>query len=159
MDVEYTRAHDERKEANMSQSPDLLDLSITLTPPPAGSPPEVLATLTLRCDQLGLTHMGDSLTNPLTPQEHENLQWYLEEYWKWPFEGFAQRGKQVEALLPHVGKRLYKAVFGSLEANSLLQAWRLQPAAGHQISIISDLPKVLSLPWELLHDEHGFLAL
>src|SRR5207249_3476085 len=41
------------EEVSMSQSPDLLDLSITLTPPPAGSPPEVLATLTLRCDQLG----------------------------------------------------------------------------------------------------------
>src|SRR2546425_2434159 len=41
----------------------------------------------------------------------------LEEYWKWPFEGFAQRGKQIEYLLPEIGKRLYKAVFGNVEAN------------------------------------------
>src|SRR5712692_4854032 len=111
----------------MSPSPELLDLSITLTPPPAGSSPEVLATITLRCDQLGLSHMGDLLTNPLTQREREDLQWYLEEYWKWPFEGFAQRGEQIEALLPQVGERLYQAVFGSFKANSLLQAWRLHP--------------------------------
>src|SRR5439155_18752708 len=101
MDVEYTRAYIERKEASMSQSPDLLDLSITLTPPPAGSPPEVLATIALQCSApLGLSHTGDLLTDPLTPLEHEELRWYLEEYWKWPYEGFAQRGQQVEALLP-----------------------------------------------------------
>jgi CHAT domain-containing protein len=35
----------------------------------------------------------------------------------------------------------------------------LQPGEQRQISIISDMPVVLSLPWELLHDEQGFLAL
>src|SRR6266705_1465964 len=121
----------------MSPSSDPLDLSITLTPPPAGSPPEVLATITLRCDPLGLSHPGDLLTDPLSQHERDELRWYLEEYWKWPFEGFAQRGQQVEALLPVVGKRLYEAVFGSREANTLLQAWRLQPAVQRQISILS----------------------
>jgi hypothetical protein len=48
----------------MSQSPDLLDLSITLTPPLDGSPPDILAAITLRCDQLGLSHTGDLLTDP-----------------------------------------------------------------------------------------------
>src|SRR5437899_13055510 len=99
----------------MNQPSDPLDLSITLTPPPAGSPPEVLATITQRCDHLGLSHTGDLLTDPLKQPEREELRWYLEEYWKWPFEGFAQRGKQVEALLPLVVKRLYRAVFGRLE--------------------------------------------
>src|SRR5437870_4126894 len=112
----------------MSQSLDLLDLSITLTPPPQGFPPEVLATITLRCDPLGLSHTGDLLKDPLASQEREDLRWYLEEYWQWPFEGFAERGKRVEALLPLVGKRLYKAMFGSsFQATSLLQAWRLRP--------------------------------
>src|SRR2546421_9996633 len=122
----------------MSQSSDLLDLSITLTPPPAGTPPEVLATITLRCDPLGLSHPGDLLTDPLTQPEREELRWYLEEYRKWPFEGFAQRGQQVEDLLPEVGKRLYRAVFGSPKSISLLQAWRLQPGVQRQISIVSE---------------------
>jgi hypothetical protein len=53
---------------------------------------------------------------------------------------------------------LYRSVFGSFEAISLLQAWRQQAATRHQISILSKLPKALSLPWELLHDEQGFLV-
>src|SRR2546427_5376660 len=140
----------------MSQS---LDLSITLTPPPAGSLPEVLATLILRCDKLGLTHMGDLLTDPLTPQEHEALRWYLEEYWQWPYEGFAERGRQVEKLLTYVGKRLYRNVFGTIEARDILHAWRLQSDFERQISITSNMPTALSLPWELLNDEQGFLVL
>jgi hypothetical protein len=139
----------------MSQSPDLLDLSITLGPPPAGSPPEILATITLRYDKLGLSHTDDLLEDPLSAQEREDLRWYLEEYWQWPFEGFAERGKRVEALLPQIGKRLYDMVVSSREADRILQKWLGKAKVRHQLSIISDLPRVLSLPWELLHPAHA----
>jgi tetratricopeptide (TPR) repeat protein len=151
--------------SQLSQTPELLDLSITLTPPPkkrrkAAASAEVIASITVRCDALGLTQTGDLLTDPLTKQDREELRWYLEEYWQWPFEGFAQRGKQIENLLPQIGRRLYKAVFGKVEANNILQAWRLKPGeVQRQISIMSDIPRALSLPWELLHDEQGFLVL
>src|SRR5437588_9091927 len=145
----------------LSPLPETFDLSITLTPPPEGSPPEVIASIALRYDKQGLSHTGDLLTDPLLTPEHkdlrEDLLWYLEEYWKWPFEGFAERGKQIEVLLPNVGERLYHAVLGSSEAISLLQAWRLHPATRHQISVVSEIPAVLSLPWELLHESSGFL--
>ena len=138
----------------------LLDLAITLTPPPAGSPPEAIASITLRSsDPQGLTYTGDLLNDPISQKERDELRWYLEEYWKWPYEQFLARGKQVEALLPEIGKRLYGSVFGSVGAMQVLQAWRLQPQAARQVSIVSDIPRILSLPWELLHDEQGFLAL
>src|SRR5437764_3733532 len=137
----------------------LLDLSITLTPPPAGSSPEAIASIALRCDPQGLSYSGDLLTDPLTQQERANLRWYLEEHSDWPYEQFLERAKQIEALLPEIGKRLYDNVFGSLKADRLLQAWRLEKGGQRQISIISDISRVLSLPWELLHDEQGFLAL
>jgi hypothetical protein len=105
----------------------LLDLSITLTPPPVGSPPETIASIQLRCDQLGLQHEGDLLADPLTTKEREQIRWYLEEYVDWPYEQFLERGKKIEALLPELGKRLYHKVFGSAGAVSVLQAWRLQP--------------------------------
>jgi tetratricopeptide (TPR) repeat protein len=142
----------------MSQSQSL-DLSITLSPLPEGSPPENIAIITLHYDQQGLMHIGDILSDPLRPNEYKELRWYLEDYWKWPYEQFLMRGKQVEGLLEDIGKRLYKAVFGSTEARDMLQAWRLQPDADRQISIISEVPRALSLPWELLHDEQGFLVL
>src|SRR5437763_7722802 len=137
----------------------LLDLSITLTPPPAGSPPEAIASIGLRCDPQGLAHSGDLLSDPLTQQERANLRWYLEEYSDWPYEQFLERAKQIEGLLPEIGKRLYDNVFGSLKADRILQAWRLEKSEPRQSSIISAMSRVLSLPWELLHDEQGFLAL
>ncbi len=136
-----------------------LDLCITLTPPPAGSLSNVIASIALRCDPQGLSHTGDVLTDPLTQQEREELRWYLEEYSDWPYEQFLERAKKIEALLPELGKRLYKTVFGSFGAMAILQAWRLQPGEQRQISIVSDMPVALSLPWELLHDQQGFLVL
>src|SRR5215469_4317409 len=82
----------------------VLDLSVTLTPPPAGGDPKILASIALRYDALGLAHFGDLLTDPLTSQERKDLQWYLEEYWRWPYEGFLSRGQQIEALLPISGR-------------------------------------------------------
>src|SRR5260370_26418949 len=136
-----------------------LNLKIVLTPPPAGAPTEMLASVSLQLDTLGLSHTGDLLQNPLKKGEEERLCWYLEEYWKWPYEQFRERGEEVEELLPELGRRLYQAVFGSPGAQSVVQAWRLQPATQRQISIVCDMPRVLSLPWELLHDEQRFLAL
>jgi tetratricopeptide (TPR) repeat protein len=140
----------------------LLDLCIKLNSPPAGSPPETIASIELRCDQLGLQHEGDLLADPLTVKEREQIRWYLEEYVGWPYEQFLERGKKIEAMLPELGKRLYHKVFGSAGAVSVLQPWRLyplQPGVQRQISIASEIPRALSLPWELLHDEQGFLVL
>src|SRR5712691_5729388 len=123
----------------------LLDLSIMLNEPPQGSPPEVIASIALQCDPLGFSHTGDLLQDPLNQKERDDLRWYLEEYWKWPYLEFASRGRQIEMLLIEVGKRLYHAVFGSVEAQTLVQKWQKQPDAQHQISIVSDISSVLSL--------------
>lgn len=141
---------------------DLLDLCIKLKAPPPGSSPDLLATVDLTCSALGLSHDGDLLHDPLSPQERADLRWYLEEYWKWPFGGFARRGAEVERQLPVIGQRLFAQLFQSATAQKLIQNWRLQlaqPGWSGQISILSDIPAVLSLPWELLHDGQGFLTL
>src|SRR6266568_9447385 len=135
----------------------LLDLAITLTSPGEGQP-DVIANVALNCAALGMSHSGDVLNDPLTQQERSDLRWYLEQYWKWPFEGFAQRAKGVEALLPKLGKRLYESVFGSRQADRIVQKW-LSTEGDHQISVMSEIPQVLSLPWELLHSEQGYMVM
>lgn len=140
----------------MSQLPDLY---VTLTSPPSEAPVGVIASSTLRCELLGLSHEGDLLTDPLTQQERRDLRWYLEEYWLWPYEGFAQRGKEVEALLVEVGRRLYRSVFGSPQARNIMQQWNAQESQLRSINIVSEVPAALSLPWELLHDGQHFLSL
>jgi tetratricopeptide (TPR) repeat protein len=137
----------------------LLDLAITLTPPPSDAQPDVIAGISLNSGKpLGLNHSGDLLKDPLTKQERADLRWYLEEYWKWPYEGFAQRARGVEGLLPKLGKRLYESVFGSRQADRIVQKW-LSTEGEHQISVMSEIPQVLSLPWELLHSEQGYMVM
>src|SRR6266699_4723968 len=137
----------------------LLDLAITLTPPLNDAQPDVIAGISLNSAQpLGLNHSGDPLHDPLTQQERDDLRWYLEQYWKWPYEGFAQRARGVEALLPKLGKRLYESVFGSRQADRIVQKW-LSTEGEHQISGMSEIPQVLSLPWELLHSEQGYMVM
>ncbi|HEV7234728.1 MAG TPA: hypothetical protein VGN15_01020, partial [Ktedonobacteraceae bacterium] len=136
-----------------------LDLSVTLTSPPSEAPVGVIASSALHCELLGLSHAGDFLTDPLTQHERRDLRWYLEEYWLWPYEGFAQRGNEVEALLVEVGRRLYRSVFGSPQARNIMQQWNSQESQPHLITIVSEVPAALSLPWELLHDGHNFLSL
>ncbi len=136
----------------------LADLSIMLNSPPQGSSPETIASITLNCNAVGMSHRGALLSDQLTQRERENLRWYLEEYWKWPYEGFAQRGREVEAFLPQLGQRLYKAVFGEAAADRIVQKWLSLSDVQHQINIISEIPSVLSLPWELLHNKRDFVA-
>ena len=132
------------------------DLSVTFTHPPEGASSEIIASIDVCCEALQLTHTGGLLTDPVTPEERRDLLWYLEEYWKWPYAQFLERGKHVEALLRDLGKRLFEAAFGSSDAKSIVQAWKAHPGTHYQISVVSALPNVLSLPWELLHDRAGF---
>src|SRR5438105_6660299 len=104
-----------------------LDLSITLGAPTPEAAPETIARIELRCDQLGIQHSGDLLTDPFTARERENIRWYLEEYVEWPYEQFLERARKIETLLPELGRRLYAAVSGSAGAMGVVQAWRLQP--------------------------------
>ena len=60
----------------------LLDLVITLSPPPTNSSPNTIARIGLNCAALGAAYEGDLLSDPLTAEEYDLLRWYLEEYWQ-----------------------------------------------------------------------------
>jgi tetratricopeptide (TPR) repeat protein len=137
----------------------LLDLQVEIARRPPDAPSETAAPITLRCKALKLKHDEGMFSYPLTKKERDDLRWYLEDYWKWPFEGFAQRGSAVEQLLPALGQRLYQAAFGQRAARDLIQQWQADTSGAHQISIITTDAGFLSLPWELLHDGQDFLAL
>src|SRR5579863_6630280 len=121
-----------------------LELHIIVTPPPQNASPDCIASLSLRCEAWEHFCADIPLIAPLTWQERNDPRWYLEEYWMWPYEGFAQRGKEVEKLLVTVGQRLYQIVFGNAQAARLMHAWNLYADRECQISIISDLPVTLS---------------
>jgi tetratricopeptide (TPR) repeat protein len=112
-------------------------------------------------------------TAPLGPIEAEEISWYLERYINWPSGLFEDRAKRVVDALPQWGRLLYDTL--NVEAaRAPLEAWKA--AAGERrftvkidkqliagtaedkqkiASVAATL--VLSLPWELIHDEKGFL--
>src|SRR5262249_11431861 len=134
------------------------DLVITLTAPPEGTAPQTIALFSLRYADLDPTPPAP-LANPLTDVERADLRWYLEEYWKWPYEGFRERAEAIEQSLAAIGRRIYDTISDSREAVRIIEAWRRVAERERRISIVSGVPAALSLPWELLHDEQGFLLL
>lgn len=115
-------------------------------------------------------------TAPLGPIEADELRWYLEEYYRWPAGLFQERADRVEAELPRWGQMLYEAALDHKAAQEPLLAWR-QVAELHErrfsVLVEHDLPDgaskddqaaaneaasaLLTLPWELLRDQFGWL--
>jgi hypothetical protein len=138
-----------------------MELTITLLSPAQDAPEGALASFILAYPTQGLIHFGGWLSDPITPREHEELKWYLQEYWEWPFAEFLERGRSIEHKLKEIGQRLFNSVFGTPQATRILAAWDADPLQPRQISLIlaDEVPAALALPWELLHDEQGFLTL
>lgn len=115
-------------------------------------------------------------TAPLGPIEAEELRWYLERYYLLPWGLFAERAERVTQQLPAWGQALYTAILGIPAAQAVLAAWQSTPAnvaRRFSVEVDADLPEgtpaeeqaaaraaasgLLTLPWELLHDGHGYL--
>lgn len=115
-----------------------------------------------------------SFTAPIGPIEAEELRWYLERYFMWPTGVFKMRAEKVEQQLPQWGQELYQAVWEHSATREVLLAWekagrdrrftvfvdaqlmagteKEQQAAANEAATL-----LLGLPWELLHDRHGYL--
>lgn len=140
-------------------TPTTLDIEIALAPPPPDAPAGTLAAFTV--SYLTIRAAG-LLPTLLTRAEREELRWYLEDYWQWPYDAFRARGLAAEQLIEAAGRRLFDAVFG--QAQAAYQPWNLdpRPSLRRQISVTiapGTPPAALSLPWELLRDDRGYLAL
>ena len=130
------------------------DLTITFAPPAVDSGD--LADWTLRFDSQ--TASG-TLPPLISDEQREDMRWYLEDYIVWPFMEFRTRGERMAAELAALGKQLFATIFkSSMEARDIYNDWDRHSDEARTVQIVSELPAVLRLPWELLHDEHGFLA-
>ena len=89
-------------------------------------------------------------TFPLTDSEMAEMRWYLSEYPENTFGEAKTRAETVESGLKDLGRLLYEAVFGSSdEARSLLE--KATTTEGTKLSLVSNRPEFLGLPWELLN--------
>jgi len=93
---------------------------------------------------------------PLAATVPPDLRWYLEDYLLTPFGAWEERGPAVQEEIPRWGDEVFRAVFGSEPARSAYErAWD----RGLAVVVRSADPGLLRLPWELMRDSVGPVAL
>jgi tetratricopeptide (TPR) repeat protein len=93
---------------------------------------------------------------PLDDGALEELRWYLEDYLRAPFGVYEDRGPQVQASLAGWGRAVFASVFGPDPARDAYQRAR---DGRLELVFRSSSPGLLGLPWELMDDGSGPVAL
>ncbi len=88
----------------------------------------------------------------LTPQEHEELRWYLEDYLLRPEAIQEVQIEQIEAWMQRWGKELYtKVLAANMNTQAIWFAVREQ-LANLRVEISAGIAEAASIPWELMRD-------
>ena len=91
-------------------------------------------------------------TFALSPQDQEDLRWYLEDFPENPFETELNIAARIEARMRDIGIELFRKVFESGETARRMWA-RLQPALNDtRVEIVTEVVHATAIPWELLRD-------
>jgi CHAT domain-containing protein len=94
--------------------------------------------------------------SPLVQGDRDDIRWYLETYGaSYTSEPDDLRAQAIERKLPQWGKALFEAIFDDRDASRLFNNFQEQQESGKLLTIGSDRPEILSLPWELLCDPAG----
>ena len=93
---------------------------------------------------------------PLDADALEELRWYLEDYLLAPFGVWQDRGPAVRDKLAEWGDEVFGSVFGGGHARDAYQRARDR---GLEVVFRSAEPGLLGLPWELMRDGAGPVAL
>ena len=90
--------------------------------------------------------------NPLNPSLSQEMSWYFQEYLHNPFEDSEARARQLEVSFRGMGRAIFEAVFlGTHEAESYYSAAATEGLDSYSLTIVSDDPSFLGLPWEFLN--------
>ncbi len=95
-------------------------------------------------------------TWPLDEDALEDLRWYLEDYLLAPFGVWEDRGPAVREKLAGWGDQVFGSVFGAGPARFAYERARDK---GLEVVLRSADPGLLGLPWELMRDGAGPVAL
>jgi len=93
---------------------------------------------------------------PLDADTLEDLRWYLEDYLLAPFGVWEERGPAIQGRLAGWGDQVFGSVFG---AGPVRDAYQRARDKGLEVVFRSADPGLLGLPWELMRDGAGPVAL
>jgi len=99
------------------------------------------------------------LTFGLSPQDEEDLRWYLEDFLQYPQEPAPMIARRVEGRMSEVGTKLFEEVFQA--NNDTRKIWsRLEERLPEtRIEIVTGVTEAATIPWELLREPTADAAL
>jgi len=98
-------------------------------------------------------------TFALSPQDDEDLRWYLEDYLVNPFDPAPTIAARVETRMKDVGEDLFRKVFEA-DKDALALWFELRGILNQtRIHVATEVKEATSIPWELLRDPRGDLPL
>ncbi|MGA1408504.1 MAG: tetratricopeptide repeat protein [Prochlorotrichaceae cyanobacterium] len=97
------------------------------------------------------TSQGMPFTSPVTESDRKEIRWYLETYAaSYTSEADDQQAARIAEKLPRIGLALFEAVFQDFTAQQFFTRFLADTQPGRSLTIETNEPEVLMLPWELL---------
>jgi tetratricopeptide (TPR) repeat protein len=131
------------------------ELTIDFGPVRPNAPENASVRFTVRNEQTGESWSKGKFRCPLDDKALGDVRWYLEEYGDWPFGPFRERAHTIEAQLEPWGRALFGALFYAPEPARIYEHFLDTPADVRTLTLVSDAPRVMRLPWELLAESSG----
>ena len=131
------------------------ELTVDFGPVPPDAPDGTPVPFGVRNEQTGESWSKGKFRCPLDDHALGDVRWYLEEYGEWPFGPFRERAHTIEAQLEPWGRALFDALFYAREPARIYEHFLDTPAGVRTLTLVSDAPRVMRLPWELLAESSG----
>ena len=88
----------------------------------------------------------------LTPQDREDVRWYLEDFLQYPLDPAPAIAARIERRMSAIGVELFNAIFQSNADARDLWATLRGHLNGTRVEIVAGVREATALPWELLRD-------
>jgi tetratricopeptide (TPR) repeat protein len=88
----------------------------------------------------------------LTPQEREDMRWYLEDYLQYPIDPAPQIAARIVTRLDEIGRELFRSIFHSSDDARDLWATVRADIDRYRVEVVTGVQEAASIPWELIRD-------
>ncbi len=88
----------------------------------------------------------------MTPQDREDIRWYLEDYLQYPIEPAPTIAARVERRLAELGRELFGKVFEADRDTTRLWDAVSDSLADTRVEVVNTVEDAAAVPWELLRE-------
>ena len=88
----------------------------------------------------------------LSPQEQENIRWYLENFLETPHDPTPKIAANIEQKIAEIGRPLFRNVFQASDDTRDLWAMVRARLNDFRVEIATEVEEATSVPWELIRD-------